>query len=339
MENINRRADVPRLGARRPGGRTACRGGRARRGDTRAARVGWGALPLLLAAWALTGGAAHATPFLPIPPDSFLNYPVGTVPELAHQVGSDPAVQARLARHFHMSPAALRSYLGANLVLTRLPKAQRLHVWCVSRSGREYMLTQRLPAGTPVFALAGTRQPLFKKSCGNPLIAALPYVAPKKLALKPRRPAPRLAPPVVASDPAAESATLRPVVIQPGLVAFTGLVDVPGVQPPPVIKVAGYTAVLTRPSRNILAPLLALAGLGSLFPAALTASNAAGIPLAGGGTGGTGGGTGPVIVPVLGPTDPATVPEPSPLLVFGFTALGGAALMLRARRRCPVPAA
>ena len=46
-----------------------------------------------------------------VPPASFLNYHVDTVPQLAFEVTYDHVVQARLSRHFHLPapPCALTS--------------------------------------------------------------------------------------------------------------------------------------------------------------------------------------------------------------------------------------
>ena len=105
-----------------------------------------------------------------------------------------------------VAPAALRSYLRRNLVLMRLPRGNRFQVWCVSRSGRQYKVWERLPAGTPVFALATARRLLFKRVCGNPLVANLPAVSAAKVLVKHPSGKPRIAPPPV-SEPAAPAGT------------------------------------------------------------------------------------------------------------------------------------
>ena len=109
-----------------------------------------------------------------VPPASFLNYHVDTVPQLTFEVTYDRVVQARLAHHFHLSGPAMCAYVQKNLSLKRLAVPYRTRVYCLSPKGREYFVLMTLKPGTPVFALRRTGQPILRLVCGNPLVASLP---------------------------------------------------------------------------------------------------------------------------------------------------------------------
>ncbi|MDQ2799412.1 MAG: hypothetical protein M3Y13_07190, partial [Armatimonadota bacterium] len=118
---------------------------------------------------------ALCAPFsLAVPPESFINHHVSSVRELTREVTLDRQVQQRLSKHFHMSGPKIVSYIQHNLVLKRLSVAGRYQVYCVSPSGREYVITSRLPVGTPVFVLRSNGKPVLKLACGNPMVAMLP---------------------------------------------------------------------------------------------------------------------------------------------------------------------
>ena len=122
-----------------------------------------------------TLGGTHqviADPFLPVPPASFINYHVDTVSQLSQQVAVNAVVRGRLARHFHLAQNDMVTYIQHNLVLSYLKAPGRYQVACVTPAGREYYVSQNLPKGTPVFALASTGQPILKRVCGNPLVSA-----------------------------------------------------------------------------------------------------------------------------------------------------------------------
>ena len=129
--------------------------------------------------------STSADPFLPVPPASFLDYHVSTGRALSEQVAQDVVVRARLARHFHMTEEDVVAYVRDNLVEGRLSAAQagRYKIACIAPSGQEYYITERLPAGTPVFLLAGTDKPVLRLACGNPLVSSLPMILAKN---KPR---------------------------------------------------------------------------------------------------------------------------------------------------------
>ena len=274
---------------------------------------------------------------LSVPPDSFINQHVATVPQLGRQVTLDPTVRRRLARHFHLSGPALVHYIQNDLVLTRLRTARRFPVSCISRSGREYTIIARLPTGTPVFALRGTGQPILKLACGNPLVSSLPSVkvspslealgSPKTAALPSRR--------VASVKPA-----LAPTTPVDFVLASTGQQIIAPLTPP-VVKVAAFPITqLAHASRGV-SPFGLLAGLPILYGIfhkggggnnsfATTAPPSAAPPVItpnptptpNPGPGTTGGNTGPI----------SAAPEPSPYVLLGFFVFGAAGLALRSRK-------
>ena len=178
--------------------------------------------------------AAGAAPMQLVPADSFIAQHVGTVSELHQQITLDPVVRRRLARHFHTSAPAVTRYIQDNLVLTKLKKAGRYQVYCVGRNGQEYTINSRLAAGTPVFVMRSTGQPVLKLACGNPMVAALPPVSTKVAAYQS---------PVLAPAPAPVPAAPLPTLSSNGPVVVA-LADTPGVVVMPTTKVAGFIGQL-----------------------------------------------------------------------------------------------
>lgn len=280
-----------------------------------------GCLPLAAGAVPLTETPSSEL----VPADSFIVRHVGTVPQLHQQISLDPVVRRRLARHFHTSAPAVTRYIQDNLVLTKLKQAGRYQVYCVGRSGQEYVISSRLAAGTPVFVLRSTGQPVLKLACGNPMMASLPPVKTKVAAHRP----PALAPAVPSATDTA------PASVQPSGPVVVAMANAPGAVVMPTTKVAGF-----------LGQLPAVHGGGGGFPLAYLA----GIPLLaaigshGGGNGnsgstpntGTTGAAGTAGTDTLGTTGAGTngnttgntgvtpVPEPSTPAAF---AVGGAALV------------
>lgn len=232
------------------------------------------------------GHPASADPFLPVPPASFLNYHVGSADQLAQEVALDAVVRVRLARHFHQTEPEVSRYIHDNLVLTHLTKPGQYRVACVTPSGREFYLTQHLAAGTGVFVLRGTGRPILKQACGNPMVAVLPAVAPKKVVS-----------PQIAAAP--KNAPVQPVVaaVLPSDVVFTNTPPLEATQAGgigPFVKVAGITQSLGHSS-----------GVG-FFPAVL---GAAGLGLFGGHHGSSG--------PTAAPTTPTLPAPPLPVVPVG----------------------
>ena len=252
-----------------------------------------------------------ATPHLAVPPESFLNYHAASVSELSQEVSVDPQVRARLARHFHVTPTQMQTYIHRNLVLRRLPQAGTYRVACVRRDGSEYYVNSHLPAGTPVFVSRATGQPILKLACGNPMVSTLPETSfpNKKLA------AAKLATtPVMVADADMNA---------PVLAAIDGtqsdLITPDDTTVPPV--------VLVSPSLQLLG---GSSGLSRLFPALLGAGAA--IAVAGSHHGGSNTPlTPPTPAPPV-PVPPTPVPEASTVASFGLLLAGGSLLVLRRRK-------
>lgn len=273
-------------------------------------------MPRIFAAFSLLGltaaasylvAPAMALPHAAVPPNSFINYHAATVSELSQEVSLDPAVRVRLARHFHVTPAQMKTYVSQNLVLTRLKATGSYRVACVRADGSEYWVQERLPAGTPIFASRATGQPILKLACGNPMVGALPpttkisdsqaqYTSPKLASVPSTLANPTSAAPLLAGEAAPQY-------------AFAG----DALSVPPVVQVA-----------DILQSLPVRGGGGG-FPFGYLA----GVPvLAGilGSRGGSNGGAapnGPVV---------SVVPETSTVLSLGLLLTGTGALLLRRKR-------
>ena len=221
----------------------------------------------------LTAGAAPGHILVPVqtivPADSFIARHVGTVTELHQQITLDPVVRRRLARHFHTSAPAVTRYIQENLVLTTLKKSGRYQVYCVGRTGQEYTINSRLAAGTPVFVLRSTGQPVLKLACGNPMVAALPPVTTKVADYR----SPALAPAL-----GAEAAPVPLSPLAPNSPVIVAMADTPGVVVMPTTKVAGFIGQLPVPH-------------GGGFPLGYLAA----IPVIATVAGGHGGGTSPSI--------------------------------------------
>lgn len=204
--------------------------------------------------------SASADPFLPVPPASFLDYHVSTARGLSEEVAADVVVRARLARHFGLSEPSVVAYVRRNLVETTLTASQagRYRVACISPSGREYWVSERLAAGTPVFALATTGKPILKLECGNPLVSSLPILQAKK--------SHPVTAPLMASDPTAvPGQTMVASAMLPEDETFTAVPDLTGYQfdgVGPVTNVGGFEQVLTRGGGlNFLPGLIGAAAL------------------------------------------------------------------------------
>ncbi len=169
-----------------------------------------------------------------VPTDSFIGRHVTSVSELHQQISLDPVVRRRLARHFHTSAPAVTRYIQTNLVLKKLSRAGTYKVYCISRTGREYTISQHLAAGTPVFVMRSTGQPVLKLACGNPMVAGLPPVATKVAAYHS---------PELAGVPAPGAAPIAPALESTGPVVVA-MNDTPAVAVMPTTKVAGFLGQL-----------------------------------------------------------------------------------------------
>ncbi len=304
------------------------------------------ALASLPAASALAGPGRIA-----VPPDSYINQHVDSVPQLTQQVTMDPVVRRRLAWHFHTSGPAMVRYIQDNLVVKRIPSTGRYKVWCVDSTGREYTINARLAAGTPVFVLRKTGQPVLKLACGNPMIAVLPVIK----TVPSIEEAPRLA-----SLPDTPRAAVQPELADNGPVVVVTNSGVE-VTPAPVVQVAEFPPTLMRAAGHGGSPLGFLAGI-PILAGLVHHSGSSSSPPAGTGTSGPGNSTGPgtgpgnstgpgtgpgnstgpgtgpgnSTGPGTGPgnnTGPGPVPEPAPTTSFAIGGLGVALLILTGRRR------
>ncbi len=287
---------------------------------------------LLLTAAALFGlvNAAAADPFLPVPPASFINYHVDTVHQLSEQMAYDAVVRGRLARHFHLSGPAMVDYVQKNLALSYLKTSGSYRVACVTSSGHEYYIAQRLPKGTPVFSLISTGQPILKRACGNPLVSALPAAVPKRLNQTAEHAVTHAGKPALAETPVT---TLDPGDVIAGSTApgDTTLTAVPGLTDGAVGDLGPFTRVA-----GSLASIGGGGGFG-LPLAGLAALGAAGIFGSSHGGSNNNNPVPPVPVPtptpppVPGPVSPA--PEPSAIVVYAIGALGLSGLAYARRTR------
>ena len=211
-------------------------------------------LKLIVASAALSSLSASvfAGPHpIAVPLDSFINQHVDSVAQMSRQVTLDPVVRRRLARHFHTSGPAIVSYIQNNLVLRKISRPGRYRVYCVTRTGREYVITQHLAAGTPVFVSRTTGKPILKLACGNPMVASLPPVTKTARSLE--------SPPKLADLPTGQQAALAPGLLgnRPTTVALAS----PGtaLAPAPVTRVAG--GIYSLPAGGGRFPVGYLAGI------------------------------------------------------------------------------
>ena len=253
-----------------------------------------------------------------VPPASFLKYHVGSVPELSQEVTLSPLVRARLARHFHVSEAAMSRYVSRNLTLSHLKKSGYYQVACVRPNGREYWVKSHLSAGTLVFASRATGQPILKLACGNPMVSSLPAGREDVANNNGKMAAPQVS--QTASALSQNAALVTPLLMtEPSTVSAVMVADalpsgVADIQAAPVVKTAGsfqFARLASVPALSDLGP--ALLGAGAI--AALA------------GSGGHGGSS-----PAGGP-GPSPVPETSSSVSFGALLLMGGTLLVIRRKR------
>jgi hypothetical protein len=237
-----------------------------------------------------------------VPPASFLDFHVDNVPQLTFEVAYDKTVQARLAHHFHLSGPAMCRYVSRNLVLSHLKSPEKMRVYCITPTGREYYVVMTLPKGAAVFAQRYSGKPVLRLVCGNPLVAALPALPPLA--------ATNVASPVKTAVESALEQQITPTVADsPVFLNAGGLAEVAA----PVINTVGAGEVVVTAAGSSLGwlPLAGGAFAGAIAQQTNLFTNSGG-----------GGGTFP-----SGPTPngPSPAPEPSPCLVLVLGGMGLAA--------------
>jgi hypothetical protein len=186
----------------------------------------------------------------------------------------EPRVAARYAQHFHVSPAAFKTYLENNVRLTTLRKPTQVTEYFTKKGGGIGSDKRVLPAGTKVFVTT-SGELLMEWRCGNPLAARLPAVVQPKPApkadVKPVQQTQVVQTPVVPVEPTdvtptppdtnvlgtvetlpAATAPIVPTTVPPAVVATA----TPVVAAPPVIASSGSSRL------PWLIPLLIGAGAG-----------------------------------------------------------------------------
>jgi hypothetical protein len=262
------------------------------------------------------GSAVMAAGGSSVPPASFLNYHVATVQELSQEVTLDPAVRGRLARHFHITPSQMTTYIRRNLVLTRLHTSGSYRIACIRRNGREFWVESKLPAGTPVFASRITGNPVLKLACGNPMVSSLPP------GLQIAEDNGLSAPPQLASLPILPPTTSTPAPsLLPDAATVPDLSNGPMIADnvvPPVIQVSPYIDTFTNNLGNAVSHGFnfgpALAGVAAAAAAAVALNK------------GHSNSSTPLV--------PA-VPESSTSVSFGLMLLFGSSLVIVFRRKRP----
>jgi hypothetical protein len=227
--------------------------------------------------------------------NAFLNKPVFSTAELNREVGSDPTVLARYVRHFMMDKDKLKKYF-TSLRIRPLKETRRYLVFNVDKKlvVRRRMLVMR--KGTLVFT-DKKGKPILKRSCGNPMVEALPAVGTTASHFAPAK---RQDAEVKQSDDEAITMTDSPDSIRNTLIAPSELettLEDPEVLPSPVAPLppppVGFTPFNPWPGLGVAT------GIAILVP----------------------------------PHDPGPAPVPEPISIFSFAAgLGGFALRRRTLR-------
>lgn len=226
------------------------------------------------------------------------------------ELRTNRAYRARMAKHFGVSESEMVAYAQENLQYSQLSRPMRTGVWGVSRSGKTFRVSQNLPAGTPVFRVAGG-PPIMKEVCGNVITPVLP-------------PVPR-------------AVRRRGAVLPPGPLAINSIPGIEGFAP--AIPGAIPESVPVIPGLDTAFVPAAATFPGEMVPAA--AGMVPGVPAAGGGGGfvppfwllagagaafihGSGGNS--FTPPKPPPPPPSQVPEPGSMLLLaaGVLPLAGA---------------
>jgi hypothetical protein len=217
-----------------------------------------------------------------MPPGSFLTKPVATVADLAAVVRNDKLVGQRYSKHFGMQPEVLARYFEENLSVSSLSKKTTYTVYFIAKDGRIVSHRKTLRAGTKVF-VNWNGEPVIDVKCGNPLTKTL--VA--KPVVKIDVPIIQIAEPVVELLPSTPEETK---------------LEQPVAEPVQITQEEPKMMVAAEPPTELTSPVTRVAPLQYLLVPGLLGA----VGLLGGGGGGGG----------------EPIPEPSSLLVLGFTCMG-----------------
>ncbi len=249
--------------------------------------------------------------------DAFSPAKMESKAKLLRCLREDARFRKNLARHFGVSEGQLIDYVDDNVKLFYLKEDLKTDVYAVTRAGRRYRVSQRIPKGVLVFGLPDGYV-MMKSNCGNPVVATLPPVpSPAPVAaVTPLPPAPA----AVAPPPEAVAGTREelpgippatsPLPVGPERQELVALAPVVGGGAPVVVPVESTPGVVqgVRQERRRGGGFpWWLGGLG--FLAFIDDDDDNG---------------GPPVVP------PPVVPEPSTAALF---VTGGAALVLLSRKR------
>lgn len=240
-----------------------------------------------------------------MPKGSFLNSPVNGTEQLARQVTDDAIVAARYAKHFGMSRDYVVAYFQGNLAIGKLKSDYETTIYRIK--GRTDAVAEQtvLAAGTYVF-LSTDGEPILEASSGDPVAMNLPL----KVSNKPKPASSTLVPGTGSEDVVTKVLGSAPIEAGTPALGTTAAADA-------VVPMGIPAAASTFPAVEIVGSIPA-AGGGSgaalLLPLALLGA------LGGGGGGGS------------SAPQPASVPEPSSLMMIAMGVAGAGFAGFRKRR-------
>lgn len=140
------------------------------------------AVPLACVAFSLGSKVAAQRSHQPAGRGAFLGFQVESTRELVGVLKTHPTLRKQFARHFGVSEPEAVDFVNRALIPYRLPRAQTITNYGVTKSGRIFSTQSRLPKGTRVWA---TRSgvAILKWQCSNPLTKVMPGT---KMASAPR---------------------------------------------------------------------------------------------------------------------------------------------------------
>lgn len=157
--------------------------------------------------------------------------PLRSKAALMRELRSNSPLRKNLAKHFGVPESRLLAYVENNLEFSYLRRDRITFVMGVTRTGKHFKVRQRIPKGTPVFALSD-RTPIMKSICGNPIVFRLPPVPSPVTVSRPIKP-----PGVLTVEVTPETVPGRPSV--PGTLPITAaLPPVVETDLPPTFEVA-----------------------------------------------------------------------------------------------------